>query len=211
MLIMAGRWPRRAAGFAPGGKEKDAPMPILAAEPCWFPAPLFDQAEPLTDAERVWWVLHTRPRQEKSLARQLCVAQVPFYLPLVARRLRIRGRTLTSHVPLFGGYLFVLGNREERVTALTTNRVVQCLEVKDQADLWQDLRQLWRLIGSGAPITPEDRLAPGMSVQITSGPLVGLKGTILRTAKGRRFVVAVDFIQRGASVLLDDFVLVRSD
>jgi len=186
-------------------------MPILAAEPCWFPAPLFDEAEASTDAERVWWVLHTRPRQEKSLARQLCAAQVPFYLPLVARRLRIRGRTITSHVPLFGSYVFVLGSREERVTTLTTNRVVQCLEVKDQPGLWQDLRQLWRLIGSGAPITPEDRLAPGMSVQITSGPLAGLKGTILRTAKGRRFVVTVDFIQRGASVLLDDFVLVRSD
>jgi len=188
-----------------------AAMPILAAEPCWFPGPLFEDAEGLTDAERVWWVLHTRPRQEKSLARQLCVAQVPFYLPLVARRLRVRGRTMTSHVPLFGSYLFVLGNREERLAALTTNRVVQCLEVKDQEGLWQDLRQLWRLIGSGAPITPEDRLAPGMTVQITSGPLAGLKGTILRTATGRRFVVSVDFIQRGASVLLDDFVLVRSE
>jgi transcription antitermination factor NusG len=186
-------------------------MPILAAEPCWYPGPLFEDSQSATTADRVWWVLHTKPRQEKSLARQLYVGQVPFYLPLIARRLRIRGRAMTSHVPLFGGYIFVLGNREERLAALTTNRVVQCLEVKDQAGLWQDLRQLWRLIASGAPITPEDKLAPGMNVQITSGPLAGLKGTILRTANGRRFVVSVDFIQRGASVLLEDFVLVRSD
>jgi hypothetical protein len=63
----------------------------------------------------------------------------------------------------------------------------------------------------GRPITPEDRLAPGMTVQITSGPLASLKGTVLRTAKGRRFVVSVDFTQRGASVLLDDFVLTRAE
>ena len=31
-----------------------------------------------------------------------------------------------------------------------------------------------------------------------SGPLAGLKGKILRTASGRRFVVEVDFIQQGA-------------
>jgi transcriptional antiterminator RfaH len=186
-------------------------MPILAPEPSWYPAPLFDEPTCPAEADRLWWVLHTKPRQEKSLARHLFGAQVPFYLPLVSRRLRVRGRAMTSHVPLFGSYVFVLGTRDERVMALTTNRVVQCLEVKDQQGLWDDLRQLWRLIGSGAPITPEDRLAPGMTVQITSGPLTGLKGTILRTAKGRRFVVSVDFIQQGASVLLDDFVLTRAE
>jgi hypothetical protein len=39
----------------------------------------------------------------------------------------------------------------------------------------------------------------------------GLKGRIKRTASGRRFVVQVDFIQQGASVLLDDFALARID
>jgi transcriptional antiterminator RfaH len=182
-------------------------MPILPAEPTWFPSQLFD--EPLTEApaDRAWWVLHTKPRQEKSLARQLCEAEVPFYLPLTARRLRIRGRVMTSHVPLFAGYVFLRATYEERIKALATRRVVQSLEVKDQGRLWYDLCQLQLLISSGAPVTPEERLAPGMAVEIKSGPLAGLKGRILRTAKGRRFVVSVDFIQQGASVLLDDFAL----
>src|SRR5438552_1083192 len=83
-------------------------MPILPAEPTCFPSQLFDEALTAPVAtDRAWWVLHTKPRQEKSLARQLCDAEVPFYLPLIARRLRIRGRTLTSHVPLFAGYVFL--------------------------------------------------------------------------------------------------------
>jgi transcriptional antiterminator RfaH len=186
-------------------------MPILAVEPSWYPGELFEETGTPPSADRVWWVLHTKPRQEKSLARQLCSAEVPFYLPLIVHRFRLRGRTMTSHVPLFGGYVFLLGTPQERLTALNTRRVVQSLDVMDQAGLWHDLRQLHRLIRSGAPITPEDKLAPGMTVEIKSGPLAGLKGRIVRTAGQRRFVVSVDFIQQGASVLLEDFALVRSE
>lgn len=185
-------------------------MPILKLEPTQYPEDLFSaEASPIQG--RTWLVLHTRPRQEKGLARQLYKNQVPFYLPLVARRLLVRGRPMTSHIPLFAGYLFLLGNDAERVKALATHRVVHALKVPDQQRLFQDLCQVHRLIDIGAPITPEDRLAPGMTVEIRSGPLVGLRGKIMRTTSGRRLVVQVDFIQRGASVELDDFALVRAD
>jgi transcriptional antiterminator RfaH len=117
---------------------------------------------------------------------------------------------LTSYVPLFPSYVFVYGTREERVSALATNRIVRTLDVADQERLWNDLRQVQTLIKSGTPITPEERLGPGDVVEIKSGPLAGLRGKILRTASGRRFVVQVDFIQRGASVVLDDFVLTEA-
>jgi transcriptional antiterminator RfaH len=186
-------------------------MPILPAEPDRFPDALFD-ADADADADpadpRRWWALHTKPRQEKALARQLSAASVPFYLPCVARRIRIRGRLLTSQVPLFTSYLFLLADRAERVTALATDRVVHAIEVHDQPGLWGDLRQIDQLIRTGALITPEAQLAPGAPVEITCGPLEGLQGTIVRGASGRRFVVRVNFIQQGASVLLEDFALV---
>jgi transcription antitermination factor NusG len=83
------------------------------------------------------------------------------------------------------------------------------LSVLEQEQLWYDLRQIRRLLLSGAPVSPQDRLGPGDVVEIQSGPLTGLRGTIERTASGRRFVVRVDFIQRGAAVLLDDSILVK--
>ena len=184
-------------------------MPVLPAEPELFPEGLFTDPALAGQAERVWWVLHSKPRQEKSIARYLHERQVPFYLPQIQKRWRLRNRPMTSFMPLFAGYVFLLGNRDERVTALTTNRIVRTIDVTDQARLWDDLRQVQRLIASGAPITPEDQLVPGATVEIKSGPLTGLKGKILRTATGRRFVVQVDFIQRGASVLLDDYTLER--
>jgi transcriptional antiterminator RfaH len=182
-------------------------MPILAAEPQFCPDDLFERGRE-GSLGRNWWVIHTKPRQEKSLARHLHAASLPFYLPLVRKRLRLRNRTMTSHTPLFPGYVFLLAEGEERIAAFSTNRIVRSIPVVDQARLWNDLIQVQRLISTGAPITPEGRLAPGTVVDIRSGPLAGLRGKILKTASGRRFVVEVDFIQRGASIVLDDLALV---
>jgi len=186
-------------------------MPILSREPDLFPERLLDGPCAPETGERLWWVVHTRPRQEKSLARELHRRRTPFYLPQVSRRRWIAGRRFTSHVPLFAGYLFLFGDQEERVAAQVTHRVVRTLEVPDQEGFLGDLRQIKGLIASGAPITPEDRLEPGTSVEIRNGPLVGLRGTIVRGASGQRFVVQVDFIQRGASVVVEDCLLVETD
>ncbi len=167
-----------------------------------FPHDLLDALGPAAEG-RQWWVLHTRPRQEKAVARDLLAKQAAFYLPLVTRPLRVRGRALASQLPLFTGYVFLLAAAEERAAVLPPRRIASTIRVPDQAEFWADLRQIGRLIAAGEPLTPEDRLAPGDPVEIQSGPLAGVRGTILRAASGDRFVVQVNFIQRGASVLLD--------
>jgi transcriptional antiterminator RfaH len=183
-------------------------MPILPAEPSLFPEELFAAESDVAGEGRAWWVLHTRPRQEKALGRELLQARVPYYLPLVKRATVVRGRVVHAHVPLFTSYLFLLGDRDQRIRALETKRVVHSLPVPGQAELWQDLGQIHRLIASGAPVTPEERLEPGALVEIRTGPLAGLRGKILRKGPRERFVVQVNFIQRGASVELDAFALV---
>lgn len=181
-------------------------MPILAAEPTLYPESLF-QADASDFLPRRWCVLHTKPRQEKSLARYLHQREMPFYLPLLTRRVRVRKQVVPSYNPVFSGYVFLLAHDEDRLAALGTRRVATSLEVHDQRQLWHDLKQVHRLIDLGLPIRPEDHLAPGVTVQITAGPLNGLRGVIVKSASGNRFLVKVDFIQRGVSVLLDDCAL----
>lgn len=180
-------------------------MPILAAEPSLYPAALF--AAPAAEGTGCWWVLHTRPRQEKALARQLLDREIGYYLPLLTKRTKIRGKLVPAHLPLFPGYLFLFADNGQLLQALGTHRVARHLEVTDQARLWRDLRQLHRLIETGMPITPELALVPGARVEIRSGPLTGLRGVIARSVSGNRFIVQVDFIQRGASVLIEDHML----
>jgi transcriptional antiterminator RfaH len=181
-------------------------MPVCELEPALYPDDLFSDDGCPDVAGHDWYVVHTLPRQEKALARMLCEEQVPFFLPLISRRWRCRGREITSYLPLFTGYLF-LAAPDRDFSRFVWQRAVRVLAVHDQERLASDLRQVHRLIASGAPLAPEERLQPGMTVEICGGPLAGVRGKIIRSSSGRRFVVDVDFIRRGVSALLDDYLL----
>jgi len=174
---------------------------ILTAEPDLLPDDLF-AGPPPTDG-RAWWLAHTKPRQEKALARDLVEAGLSFYLPCVPHRTRVRSRVLTAYTPLFPGYAFVRVADVERGQVFAGNRVARLVPVADQARLWADLRQVRRLLDLGRPVTAEARLPAGSHVVVRSGPLTGLSGTVVRAATGHRFVVLVDLLHRGVSVTVD--------
>jgi transcriptional antiterminator RfaH len=181
-------------------------MPILGSETSVFPTHLLTELS-LEESERRWWAVYTKARQEKAFARQLVQLNVPFYLPLVPKENLIRGRRVKSHIPLFGGYVFLYGTEEERVKGLTTNRVSTVLPVDDQLRLRDDLQQIARLIELDAPLTIEKQLQSGDRVRIKKGPMEGLEGSILKRRGQSRLLVAVHMLQQGVSVEIDDFLL----
>ena len=152
-------------------------------------------------------MLHTRPRAEKALARKILAQRLPFFLPLYKKQWRSRGRLLSSHVPLFTSYLFLYGTGEARRQALETNLVANCLPVTEQERLRLDLFGVYRLMTSGTPLSPEDRLQPGMRVEIVKGPLAGLEGTILRKGSRLRFYVEVQLLQQAVSAEVEGWMI----
>lgn len=203
-------------------------MPILKAETAIFPETLladdspyatFDGAsvdgaavrdsgnEAVETNDCHWWIAHTKSRQEKSLARELTLHQVPFYLPLVANERQIRGRRVKSWVPLFGGYLFLFGSKSQHFSRLKTNRICSLLPVDDAAQLVNELRNIKMLVESDAALTVERRLEAGRRVRVKSGSFAGAEGFVI-TRRGRnRLFVAVSLLQQGVSLEIDDFML----
>jgi hypothetical protein len=160
-------------------------MPILARELDLYPEDLLDAVECRAGGDRVWWALYCRPRHEKQLMRRLPPLEVSFYGPLVPKTVRQQsGRLRTAYVPLFAGYVFIFGDSADRYQSLTTSCVSRCLPVFDSESLGRDLRQIRHLIAVG-------------------GPFRGLEGVIFRRQGPRRLLVAVNFLQQGASVALD--------
>src|SRR5262245_56820468 len=182
-------------------------MPLLPLDPLLSPADLLGPLESLGVLGGAWWVLHTRPRAEKSVARQLFRRRLPFFLPLYPREGWSRGRLLRSYLPLFTGYVFLRGDREARLEALQTNLVARVLPVQDHEQLHKDLMQVHELIRSGLPMRPEDRLEPGRPVEIIAGPLAGLQGRLLRRCNQGRFLIEVQFLQRGVSVDIENWMI----
>jgi len=178
-------------------------MPVLPRELSVSPANLFAGGSQFESGDSRWWALHTRPRCEKSLARNLSRHEIAYFLPLREAVRKYQRRVVRSQLPLFPGYLFLYGTDEDRRRSLETNLTVNCLNIDDQPRVASDLARLFELIESGTPVLPESRLQPGMAAQIMSGPLAGMRGTVIRRGSTLKFVIEVDFLQRGAFVELD--------
>jgi transcription antitermination factor NusG len=180
-------------------------MPILAKEASLYPCDLLDRYLDGTASESAWWALYTRSRREKELARRLMSQDVAFYLPTTERRHRSpAGRIRTTHEPLFPGYVFLCGDDESRRIALATSCISKCFPVHDGRELAVDLQQISRLSEVGETISPELELGEGTPVRVLSGPFEGFKGEVVRRQGQHRLVVAVHFMQQGASVQLED-------
>jgi transcriptional antiterminator RfaH len=186
-------------------------MPILPGEPDCNPPNLWDENEPLpADGEVCWWCLHTKPRQEKAVARELLKEGITYYLPQVTHESRTpQGRKIRSVVPLFAGYMFMKGDRNDRLVALRAHRLVGVLEVADQEDLARDLRQIHTMLKSGMPVTEERVVPVGATVRIETGPLTGMVGKVIRRGKKDQFLAVVRFLGRGATVDLRDWQVER--
>lgn len=189
-------------------------MPILPKQQDIYPDDLLDAAhgdsgqEPLAGGR--WVAFYTLSRREKDLMRKLQAAGVPFYAPMVRRRLHSPGgRVRASYVPLFPGYVFSRVDDDQRRTALATNTVARWIPIVDERMLVDDLRAIKRLIDTEKPLTPEARIEPGQSVRVRTGALRGLEGTVVKRRGTERLVVAVRFLNQGASIELEDVDLER--
>ena len=95
-----------------------------------------------------WFVLHTKPQQEKALARECAAKGIDSYLP-VRKEFRYHGRQRQiKEFPLFPGYLFQRGTIEQTYVAASTRRVVRIIPVADQR------RIEWALEEMANPVMP---------------------------------------------------------
>jgi transcription antitermination factor NusG len=187
-------------------------MPILPAEPDMYPPDLWHNGASRPNGSSRWWCLHAKPRQEKAAARQLRKMRIAHYLPQVVNETRTPGgRKIRSVIPLFPGYLFLLGDEHNRRDAIHTNTLVGVLEVPDQDAIANDLRQIQQLVNSGLPVVAEPTYPVGTRIRIMSGPLKGIVGTVVRRAKRDQFVAVVHFLGRGATVDLQDWQVEKVD
>ena len=200
-------------------------MPILPKQCDIFPPNLLDDlgspsrvgnggsfllSGPEFAADAGWIAFYTLSRREKDLMRKLSATAIPFYAPLIKRRLHSAGgRTRVSYVPLFSGYVFSFLDDDQRRSALATNTIARWLPIIDREMLLADLRSIKQLIDSDQPLTPEARIQPGQSVRVRSGALCGLEGTVVKRRGEERLVVAVRFLNQGASIELEDVDLER--
>jgi len=152
-----------------------------------------------------WYAVYTCAQHEKSVAKQLELRSIEYFLPLYERVSRWKDRRVKLQVPLFSGYVFVRIELQERLSVLQVPGVVHLVGFGGQpTPLPQEEMEALRNGLSGTFCAkPCPYLELGGNVRIKSGPLAGLQG-ILRRKKGTyRFVLSLELIQRSISVEVD--------
>lgn len=69
--------------------------------------------------DRKWFVLQTKPRNEKIVLKQVEQKGIETFLPLTEKIRIWSDRKKKIQVPLFSGYVFIYGTEEERIRAIS--------------------------------------------------------------------------------------------
>jgi transcription antitermination factor NusG len=165
------------------------------------PPVLWPPVESIRTFEGLWWVAHTKSRNEKVLAHDLMAKNISYFLPMTLKVSRRSHRTFKSLLPLFTGYLFFCENA--RVELLKTNRVANLLEVPDQETFLNELAGIERAISAGAPLIPHKYIEKGQWCRVIAGPLLGLEGIVVQNRGNARLVLQIDMLGQAASVEID--------
>lgn len=179
------------------------PTSLLEDASVHSPNPPPSEASEDSDAQAAWWLVHTKPRQEKKLAHDLRSLKIEHFLPVVPHRALTRGRMRVTWAPLFPGYLFQYGSLESRIQVLTTNRVVAIHPVADRLRMKCQLRDLADLIEKNVPLRVEERFPIGRTVRVKAGALTDKCGIVVKHGGKTRLFIRVNELLGGVSVELD--------
>jgi transcription antitermination factor NusG len=147
-----------------------------------------------------WFAVQVKPRFEKNSALLLREKGFDEFLPLYRCRRQWQHRNATIQLPLFPGYLFCRFDPRDRLPILTTagvRGIVSVAKVPEPIHE-REIEDIRTLIKAGTTVQPFP-FTGGQTVQIASGPLAGVTGTIVTVKKSRRVVVSISLLQRSVA------------
>jgi hypothetical protein len=179
-------------------------MPILKDNP----SILTPSVQSLAALTGTWRVAYTKARFEKAFAWDLCSHGIGYFLPMREKVIFSGNRKRCVMMPLFTCYVFFCGSELDRITALTTNRLCQTIEVADQQALIAELVSIEKALLSKAVIDNYPGLPVGASCRIKSGPMMGIEGVVIdRYNTKARMVIEVTILGQGALIEIDSDLL----
>jgi len=162
-----------------------------------------------------WFAIYVKSRSEKKTWQNLTQKGIETYLPVQKKLRQWSDRKKLVEMPLLPGYLFVHITRKEYDATLQTDHVICYVTLNGKASPVREeeintLKQLLQQEEIQVELTRED-LEPGQQVEVIAGPLMGMKGELIRL-KGKKMVgIRIQQIQYTISVEvpIDQLAIIR--
>lgn len=164
---------------------------------------IFREVPPAT-APR-WYAIRTRSRYEKKVAAQLAGRGIEPFLPLAKRWSRWKDRRKWVEFPLFPGYCFGRFPLMARLRVLRAVGVVGLVGRNGVPEPVPDeeIEAVRQVVTGPIPYDPCPELVPGRPVEVIRGPLMGVRGILVRKSTKARLLIVVNAIRQGAALEID--------
>lgn len=152
-----------------------------------------------------WFAIQTLSRHEKVVRSHLDMRNVENFLPTMRQVSQWTDRKKEIEVPLFAGYCFARFSLSDRLPVLQSKGVVRVVGSAGRPEPIPDeeIESLRKLINSPSDYDCCPYLREGMLVKVIRGPLLGIKGRLVREAKPCRLVLGISLIQRAVTIEID--------
>jgi len=148
-----------------------------------------------------WYLVHTKPRQEKSALENLQRQGYPCYLPTLPSEKIHQGILMTTDEPLFPRYLFIQlghGDSAKSWAPIRSTKGVSRLVCfgAEPAKVDNRLIELLRAQEIAAQAKPERLFTPGERVRLTAPPFAGVEGVYQMVDGERRVMVLIEMLSK---------------
>jgi transcription antitermination factor NusG len=145
--------------------------------------------------EKNWYVIHTKPRNEKKVFEQLINKEIEVFLPLIQTVRYWSDRKKKLMVPLFPGYIFVNTDEKDRIKAIsnTYGALRYILFQKRPAIVSnKEITNIKLSLQAPEKIKIEEKqIMEGDLVEITGGIFKGLSGYIKEVRGHYKIIVNI--------------------
>jgi transcription antitermination factor NusG len=147
-----------------------------------------------------WFTVYTRPRFEKKVATELNEKGIECFLPLYKTLKQWSDRKKMVEIPVFNSYLFVhIDYENQHNDILSIPGIIKFVRFgKDLAVIRQseidDIKLVLNYSDSIEVISTQS-LKVASPVQITSGPMKGLKGFITEQRGNKLFTIQIEQLE----------------
>jgi transcription antitermination factor NusG len=160
--------------------------------------------EKKSTTEKQWHVIYTRSRAEKKVQFELTVKNIENFLPMQKKLRQWKDRKKWIEMPLMSGYCFVNITKKEYDLVLQTNNVVGYVRFEGKAAVIPEsqidsLKKMLKQYDFEVNVTSEN-FEPGKKVEVIEGPMIGLKGELVKAHGKNKFIIRFNEINSIVSV-----------
>jgi transcriptional antiterminator RfaH len=154
-----------------------------------------------------WYVIRTKPHQERLAEFHLIQLSVETFLPLLKLQKKVRRQDKTVVEPLFPRYLFARFDVNDRYRAVNFSRgVLNIVEFGSKpAEVSEALIDGIKSRMNDGYVTPRtEQFHKGQIVHITGGPLAGLEAVFVKELKEQhRVLLLLQALGFNAKLMID--------